>query len=133
MAFSHMVADVGQKQEFQGERGKGGPALAVPHGTSGGVGPGWVGVWFRPKLSIFPPFVHSGQPDLIVSNTGGTFYDPEKADYSGFEAWLQCYSVAGMKSVRDHNGRTMWFKVSLNKRVRVVCTILNHVLSFHRK
>uniref|UniRef100_A0A3Q3FQH0 Endonuclease VIII-like 1 DNA binding domain-containing protein n=1 Tax=Labrus bergylta TaxID=56723 RepID=A0A3Q3FQH0_9LABR len=27
-----------------------------------------------------------------------------------FEAWLQCYYVDGMKSIRDHNGRTMWFK-----------------------
>lgn len=89
-------------------------------------------VWFRLKLSIFLPFIHRGQPDLIILNTGGTFYDPKKADYSDFEAWLQCYSVAGMKSVRDHNGRTMWFKVSLKNRVRVVFTSLN-VLSFHRK
>lgn len=35
-----------------------------------------------------------------------------KADYSGFQAWLQCYYVDGMKTLRDHNGRTMWFKVS---------------------
>uniref|UniRef100_A0A4W5KWK9 Endonuclease VIII-like 1 DNA binding domain-containing protein n=1 Tax=Hucho hucho TaxID=62062 RepID=A0A4W5KWK9_9TELE len=31
-------------------------------------------------------------------------------DYSEFKSWLQCYCVDGMKSVRDHNGRTMWFK-----------------------
>ncbi|KAF7663237.1 hypothetical protein LDENG_00216020 [Lucifuga dentata] len=47
---------------------------------------------------------------LEVVNLGGKGYDPEKADYSDFEAWLQCYCVDGMKSVRDHNGRTMWFK-----------------------
>ncbi|XP_026221359.1 endonuclease 8-like 1 [Anabas testudineus] len=47
---------------------------------------------------------------LEVVNLGGKGYDPEKADYSGFEAWLQCYSVEGMKSVQDHNGRTIWFK-----------------------
>ncbi|XP_061747950.1 endonuclease 8-like 1 [Nerophis ophidion] len=47
---------------------------------------------------------------LEVVNLGGKGYDPEKKDYSGFEAWLQCYYVDGMKSVRDHNGRTMWFK-----------------------
>ncbi len=46
---------------------------------------------------------------------GGKGYDPEKADYSDFEAWLQCYYVDGMKSIRDHNGRTMWFKVSSRK------------------
>lgn len=48
----------------------------------------------------------------IFSLTGGKGYDPEKVDYSAFQAWLQCYYVDGMKSVRDHNGRTMWFKVS---------------------
>ncbi|KAM9854909.1 endonuclease 8-like 1 [Aulostomus maculatus] len=46
---------------------------------------------------------------LEVVNLGGKGYDPEKADYSDFQAWLQCYYVDGMKSVRDHNGRTMWF------------------------
>ncbi|XP_057692751.1 endonuclease 8-like 1 isoform X1 [Corythoichthys intestinalis] len=47
---------------------------------------------------------------LEVVHLGGKGYDPEKADYSGFNAWLQCYYVDGMKSIRDHNGRTMWFK-----------------------
>ncbi|XP_039988899.1 endonuclease 8-like 1 isoform X2 [Xiphias gladius] len=47
---------------------------------------------------------------LEVVNLGGKGYDPEKADYSDFKAWLQCYYVDGMKSIRDHNGRTMWFK-----------------------
>ncbi|XP_041082680.1 endonuclease 8-like 1 [Polyodon spathula] len=27
-----------------------------------------------------------------------------------FQAWLQCYYVPGMKSLRDHNGRTIWFQ-----------------------
>uniref|UniRef100_A0A3B3TX30 Endonuclease 8-like 1 n=1 Tax=Poecilia latipinna TaxID=48699 RepID=A0A3B3TX30_9TELE len=47
---------------------------------------------------------------LEVVSLGGKGYDPEKMDYSAFEAWLRCYYVDGMKSVRDHNGRTMWFK-----------------------
>ncbi|KAM6936944.1 endonuclease 8-like 1 [Xenentodon cancila] len=47
---------------------------------------------------------------LEVVALGGKGYDPEKADYSSFEAWLRCYYVDGMKSIRDHNGRTMWFK-----------------------
>ncbi|XP_020486961.2 endonuclease 8-like 1 isoform X1 [Labrus bergylta] len=47
---------------------------------------------------------------LEVVNMGGKGYDPQKQDYSDFEAWLQCYYVDGMKSIRDHNGRTMWFK-----------------------
>lgn len=63
--------------------------------------------------------VRSSDPDLLslchtvpleVVKMGGKGYDPEKADYSAFEAWLQCYFVDGMKSIRDHNGRTMWFK-----------------------
>ncbi|XP_046890000.1 endonuclease 8-like 1 isoform X2 [Hypomesus transpacificus] len=47
---------------------------------------------------------------LEVVKQGGKGYDPEKADYSVFEAWLQCYCVDGMKSIRDHNSRTIWFK-----------------------
>ncbi|XP_063767318.1 endonuclease 8-like 1 isoform X2 [Eleginops maclovinus] len=47
---------------------------------------------------------------LEVVNLGGKGYDPQKNDYSAFKAWLQCYYVDGMKSLRDHNGRTMWFK-----------------------
>ncbi|XP_047453153.1 endonuclease 8-like 1 [Mugil cephalus] len=47
---------------------------------------------------------------LEVVKMGGKGYDPEKADYSAFEAWLQCYYVDGMKSLRDHNGRTVWFR-----------------------
>ncbi|XP_029378101.1 endonuclease 8-like 1 isoform X2 [Echeneis naucrates] len=47
---------------------------------------------------------------LEVVNLGGKGYDPEKSDYSVFEAWLQCYYVDGMKSMRDHNGRTIWFE-----------------------
>ncbi|XP_067090708.1 endonuclease 8-like 1 isoform X2 [Osmerus mordax] len=47
---------------------------------------------------------------LEVVKQGGKGYDPEKADYSVFEAWLQCYCMDGMKSIRDHNSRTIWFK-----------------------
>nr|XP_020474993.1 endonuclease 8-like 1 isoform X2 [Monopterus albus] len=47
---------------------------------------------------------------LEVIDLGGKGYDPEKADYSGFATWLQCYSVDGMKSIQDHSGRTIWFK-----------------------
>ncbi|KAM9815788.1 endonuclease 8-like 1 [Syngnathus typhle] len=47
---------------------------------------------------------------LEVVHLGGKGYDPEKADYSAFKAWLQCYYVDGMKFLRDHNGRTIWFQ-----------------------
>ncbi|KAJ0028901.1 hypothetical protein NQD34_003898 [Periophthalmus magnuspinnatus] len=46
---------------------------------------------------------------LEVVNLSGKGYDPEKANYSEFEAWLKCYYVDGMKSLRDSNGRTIWF------------------------
>ena len=54
---------------------------------------------------------------FLPFDLGGKGYDPEKMDYSDFKAWLRCYYVDGMKSIRDHNGRTMWFKVGL-RRIR---------------
>ncbi|NXQ30303.1 NEIL1 Endonuclease, partial [Alaudala cheleensis] len=37
--------------------------------------------------------------------------DPEHPDnYAAFKDWLQCYLVPGMSSLRDRNGRTMWFQ-----------------------
>ncbi|NXM28543.1 NEIL1 Endonuclease, partial [Oxyruncus cristatus] len=36
--------------------------------------------------------------------------DPEHSDnYATFKNWLQCYLVPGMSSLRDRNGRTIWF------------------------
>ena len=32
-------------------------------------------------------------------------------DYVAFCQWLQCYENPGMKNMKDHNGRTIWFKV----------------------
>ncbi|NWU90543.1 NEIL1 Endonuclease, partial [Upupa epops] len=37
--------------------------------------------------------------------------DPAHPDnYAAFKNWLQCYLVPGMNSLRDHNGRTIWFQ-----------------------
>ncbi|NXG78605.1 NEIL1 Endonuclease, partial [Baryphthengus martii] len=37
--------------------------------------------------------------------------DPDHSDnYAAFKNWLQCYLVPGMSSLRDHNGRMMWFQ-----------------------
>ncbi|NXK26073.1 NEIL1 Endonuclease, partial [Arenaria interpres] len=37
--------------------------------------------------------------------------DPEDlGNYAAFKNWLQCYLVPGMSSLRDHNGRTIWFQ-----------------------
>ncbi|XP_019359993.1 PREDICTED: endonuclease 8-like 1 [Gavialis gangeticus] len=59
-------------------------------------------------------------PDLLelchslpmeVFHLGGKGYDPESSDdFTAFQQWLRCYYVAGMKSLRDSNGRTIWFQ-----------------------
>ncbi|XP_062468202.1 endonuclease 8-like 1 [Pezoporus occidentalis] len=37
--------------------------------------------------------------------------DPDHLDnYAAFKGWLQCYLVPGMSSLRDRNGRTIWFQ-----------------------
>ncbi|KFZ62894.1 Endonuclease 8-like 1, partial [Podiceps cristatus] len=37
--------------------------------------------------------------------------DPDHSDnYAAFKKWLQCYLVPGMSSLRDRNGRTIWFQ-----------------------
>lgn len=74
------------------------------------VGPAVWGPWFDlHRAERLCSHTVKKSPVFILS--GGKGYDPEKADYSDFEAWLQCYYVDGMKSLRDHNGRTIWFKV----------------------
>ncbi|NXX77305.1 NEIL1 Endonuclease, partial [Urocolius indicus] len=38
-------------------------------------------------------------------------FEPDHLDnYAAFKSWLQCYLVPGMSSLRDHNGRTVWFQ-----------------------
>lgn len=63
--------------------------------------------------------VKTETPDLLslchtvpweVVNLGGKGYAPAKGDYSVLQAWMRCYSVDGMNSLNDHNGRTIWFK-----------------------
>ena len=33
--------------------------------------------------------------------------------YQDFMDWLQCYDKPTMNNLVDHNGRTIWYKVSL--------------------
>ncbi|XP_023568488.1 endonuclease 8-like 1 isoform X2 [Octodon degus] len=60
-------------------------------------------------------------PDLLelchlvpkeVVQLGGKGYGPDhgEEDFAAFRAWLQCYSVPGMSSLRDRSGRTIWFQ-----------------------
>ncbi|XP_016145763.1 endonuclease 8-like 1 isoform X1 [Sinocyclocheilus grahami] len=47
---------------------------------------------------------------LEVVQLGENGYAPAKGKYSVLQAWMRCYSVDGMNSLGDHNGRTIWFK-----------------------
>ncbi|XP_070809594.1 endonuclease 8-like 1 isoform X3 [Pituophis catenifer annectens] len=50
-------------------------------------------------------------PMEAVNLGGGKGYDPtNREDAAVFVEWLHCYSVPGMKSLRDSNGRTIWFQ-----------------------
>ncbi|XP_040457001.1 endonuclease 8-like 1 isoform X1 [Falco naumanni] len=59
-------------------------------------------------------------PDLLelchtvpmeVIATEKNLLDPDHSDnYAAFKNWLQCYLVPGMSSLRDRNGRTIWFQ-----------------------
>uniref|UniRef100_A0A8P0T9A7 Nei like DNA glycosylase 1 n=1 Tax=Canis lupus familiaris TaxID=9615 RepID=A0A8P0T9A7_CANLF len=60
-------------------------------------------------------------PDLLelchsvpkeVVQLGGKGYGPESGeeDFAAFRAWLRCYGVPGMSSLRDRRGRTIWFQ-----------------------
>ncbi|XP_042524776.1 endonuclease 8-like 1 isoform X2 [Dipodomys spectabilis] len=60
-------------------------------------------------------------PDLLelchllpkeVVRLGGKGYGLEQGeeDFAVFRAWLRCYGVPGMSSLRDGHGRTIWFQ-----------------------
>ncbi|XP_039193510.1 endonuclease 8-like 1 isoform X2 [Crotalus tigris] len=50
-------------------------------------------------------------PMEVVNLGSGKGYDPtNREDFAVFEEWLHCYSLPGMKYLRDANGRTIWFQ-----------------------
>ncbi|XP_039588177.1 endonuclease 8-like 1 isoform X1 [Passer montanus] len=52
---------------------------------------------------------HSVPMEVIMAEK--QLLDPEHPDYyATFKNWLQCYLVPGMSSLRDRNGRTIWFQ-----------------------
>ncbi|XP_027321920.2 endonuclease 8-like 1 isoform X2 [Anas platyrhynchos] len=79
----------------------------------------------RKKNSSLPPSkklkLKRDNPDLLelchtvpmeVVAAEKNLLDPDHADnHTAFKNWLQCYGVPGMSSLRDHNGRTIWFQV----------------------
>lgn len=50
---------------------------------------------------------------LAPLSTGGKGYGQARGedDFAPFRAWLQCYGMVGMRSLRDWHGRTIWFQV----------------------
>uniref|UniRef100_A0A8C3VHZ1 Nei like DNA glycosylase 1 n=1 Tax=Catharus ustulatus TaxID=91951 RepID=A0A8C3VHZ1_CATUS len=56
-------------------------------------------------------------PKEVIS---AELFDPEHSDnYAAFKNWLQCYLVPGMSSLRDHNGRTIWFQVGAGEPLKL--------------
>ncbi|XP_054858135.1 endonuclease 8-like 1 [Eublepharis macularius] len=49
-------------------------------------------------------------PMEVVRQDGKGYNPDSSADSAAFEEWLQCYSVPGMNSLCDANGRTIWFQ-----------------------
>ncbi|XP_035883559.1 endonuclease 8-like 1 isoform X1 [Phyllostomus discolor] len=76
----------------------------------------------NPKLTLSQKIKAKLQnPDLLelchsvpkeVVQLGGKGYGQEigEEDFAAFRAWLQCYGIAGMSSLRDRHGRTIWFQ-----------------------
>ncbi|XP_054572651.1 endonuclease 8-like 1 isoform X5 [Eptesicus fuscus] len=75
-----------------------------------------------PKLTLSQKIKAKLQnPDLLelchsvpkeVVQLGGKGYGQARGedDFAPFRAWLQCYGMVGMRSLRDRHGRTIWFQ-----------------------
>lgn len=92
----------------------------------GAVGRGQLGVAGRPGLCVPSSrrlgraSQHHGHCFLSTSVLSLSPFpekqllDPDHSDnYAAFKNWLQCYLVPGMSSLRDRNGRTVWFQVGV--------------------
>lgn len=70
-------------------------------------------VWARSaRLPLVAAGVHPPTLAGSLCPTGGRGYGPESGeeDFAAFRAWLRCYGVPGMSSLRDRRGRTIWFQ-----------------------
>ncbi|NXY79343.1 NEIL1 Endonuclease, partial [Glareola pratincola] len=52
-------------------------------------------------------------PMEVISAEKKLFDPDDSGNYAAFKNWLQCYLVPGMSSLRDRNGRTIWFQVGV--------------------
>ncbi|XP_071511060.1 endonuclease 8-like 1 [Diadema antillarum] len=52
---------------------------------------------------------HTVPLEVISIGAGGYTADGKASDYSDFMKWLRCYYQDGMKTLVDHNKRTIWF------------------------
>ncbi|KAM4661650.1 uncharacterized protein AAGF69_007778 [Amazona ochrocephala] len=79
------------------------------------------GVTVNPSLTLSKKLkLMRENPDILelchtvpmeVIATEKNLYDADHPDnYTAFKSWLQCYLVPGMSSLRDRNGRTIWFQ-----------------------
>lgn len=105
------------------------PMEVIAAGEATGQGPvgrGWLGVGGRPGLCVLSSRrlgrapQHHGHCFLSTSVLSLSPFpekqllDPDHSDnYAAFKNWLQCYLVPGMSSLRDRNGRTVWFQVGV--------------------
>ncbi|NXS98209.1 NEIL1 Endonuclease, partial [Jacana jacana] len=49
-------------------------------------------------------------PMEVISAENKLLDPDDTGNYAAFKDWLQCYLVPGMSSLRDRNGRTIWFQ-----------------------
>ncbi|XP_062946824.1 endonuclease 8-like 1 isoform X2 [Cynocephalus volans] len=53
---------------------------------------------------------HSVPKEVIQLGGKGYGLESGEEDFAAFRAWLQCYGMPGMSSLRDRHGRTIWFQ-----------------------
>ncbi|XP_012496042.1 PREDICTED: endonuclease 8-like 1 [Propithecus coquereli] len=53
---------------------------------------------------------HSVPKEVVQLGGKGYGLESGEEDFIAFRAWLRCYGVPGMSSLRDRHGRTIWFQ-----------------------
>ena len=72
-----------------------------------------------------------GVPTIDFGSLGKSESAPAtEQDYLAFCKWLKCYENPDMNTARDHNRRTIWFKVSGQKKL---CMIILYTFYYREK
>ncbi|EFB18981.1 hypothetical protein PANDA_014616, partial [Ailuropoda melanoleuca] len=53
---------------------------------------------------------HSVPKEVVQLGGKGYGLESGEEDFAAFRAWLRCYGMPGMSSLRDRRGRTIWFQ-----------------------